>query len=100
MPLVLEKRATSFKPRDCAYDPLKDVHPVEQFGFINLVDCISEGVVPSDLSIDDSSFNGVEEPASLLGRPSDVFDAIRRAEYVQNGSAKADSSSDSVVEHE
>lgn len=83
----------------CIYDPIVDIHPVEKFGFVNLRDCFVNSSVPSDISVDPLSFNGVEDPGSLLGRPSDIFDAYRRADYVQGASTKSNvPTSDGVSE--
>lgn len=66
------------------YDPRFDVAPVDQFGFVNLREAFVNSAVPGDLNFEQLEFNGVDEPASLLGRSYDVFDAIRKAQYVKS----------------
>lgn len=83
------------------YDPVRDLSPVDQFGFVNLREAYANSSIPGDLSSEPLEFNQVEDPASLLGRSSDVFDALRKAEYVKSaesaptGEAGGASSADS-----
>lgn len=71
----------------CDFNPVKDQNPVDQVGFVDLRKAFLTATIPGDLSVDESRYNGVEEPASLVGRPSDVFDAIRKGQYVQGAAA-------------
>lgn len=59
-----------------AYDPQRDLAPVDQFGFIELRSALSEGVVPSQMPGSDVDYDGAEEPDQILGRPRDIFEAI------------------------
>lgn len=70
------------------YDPIKDIAPVDQFGFVDLRSAFVNASIPGDLSFSEESFNGVEEPRSLVGRSSDVFEAIRKAEYVKSSESR------------
>lgn len=57
------------------YNPSRDVSPVEQNGFVDLCDAIISNQIPSDLTAPEESFN--EMPIdSMIGRPSDCFDAM------------------------
>lgn len=69
------------------YDPIKDLAPVDQFGFVDLHDAFVNHSIPGDLSPVSEEYNGVEDPASLLGKSSDVFEAYRKASYVKNAEA-------------
>lgn len=61
---------------DCLFDPVRDIAPVEQFGFIDLKTALAESVVPSQMPESDSDYNGIDDPNKILGRPHDVFEAI------------------------
>lgn len=69
------------------YDPLRDVSAVDQFGFLNLRDAYLNNSIPGEITSDVDSFNGVADPASLIGKSTDVFDAYRKAEYVKGAEA-------------
>lgn len=60
----------------CLFDPVRDLAPVDQFGFIELKSALAESVVPSQLPDSDSDYNGIEEPDQVLGKPRDIFEAI------------------------
>ena len=60
----------------CVFDPVRDLAPVDQFGFIELKSALAESVVPSQLPDSDSDYNGIEEPDQVLGKPRDIFEAI------------------------
>ena len=49
------------------FDPVKDIAPVDQFGFIDLKSALATGVVPSQLPDSDSDYNGIENPEAVLG---------------------------------
>lgn len=66
------------------YNPIKDMSPVSQTGFIDLCDAMVSGVVPSQLPDSDEVYNGIEEPESILGKPSDVFEALRMESYIKS----------------
>lgn len=60
----------------CFFDPIKDIAPVEQFGFVDLKNALANSVVPSVMADAESDYNGIENPDSVLGKPSDVFEAM------------------------
>lgn len=60
----------------CSYDPVRDLHPVDQFGFIDLKSALDQSVVPSQMPESDADYNGIEEPQQILGKPRDIFEAI------------------------
>lgn len=61
------------------FNPAKDRHEVDQFGYIDLVDVFAHGSIASDVNVRDLSFNEIGDPSSILGSPKDVFDAHRMA---------------------
>lgn len=58
------------------FDPVRDQHPVEQFGFIDLKTALENSVVPSQMPGSDEDYNGIDDPSKVLGSPRDVFEAI------------------------
>lgn len=66
------------------YNPAVDLQPVSQTGFIDLCDAIVSGVVPSQLPDSEEVYNGIEDPESILGKPSDVFEALRMESYIKS----------------
>lgn len=70
---------------DCSrrgFDVLEDMNEVDQFGYLNLCEAYVTGTVEGSINPDQLSFNDIDEPASILGRPADEFDAIRMHDYV------------------
>lgn len=55
----------------------KNIAVVDQVGFIDLRVASATGEVPSDLEGVEGQFNGIEDPKSIIGRPDDVFSAMR-----------------------
>lgn len=60
----------------CMFDPVRDLKPVDQFGFIELKSALAESVVPSQLPDSESDYNGIDEPDKVLGKPRDIFEAM------------------------
>ena len=76
---------------DLAFDPVKDISPVDQFGFIDLKSALATGVVPSQLPDSDSDYNGIESPEAILGKPRDIFEAMdAQREYESAASAASE----------
>lgn len=66
------------------FDPSCDLQEVDQFGFVNLDEAFSKGIIPGGLSDTEESFNGIQNPGTLVSRCMDVFDGLRKREYVKN----------------
>lgn len=66
----------------CLYNQELDLKPVEPFGFVDLKDAFINNCVPSNTPDSDSDYNGIQDPCSILGTPSDVFDALRMAQDI------------------
>lgn len=60
----------------CTYNKDRDLAEVSQHGAVDLSELLSHGVVPSDLNVVAESFNDIEDPKAVYGRPSDQFEAI------------------------
>ncbi len=66
----------------------RDVHEVDQFGFIDLAECMSNGEVPASVADSEDQYNGIEDPSEILGKPSDVFEAYRMGDYIKSAGVK------------
>lgn len=61
----------------CKFDPVKDIQAVEQTGWVDLAKANAMNSIPAQLQAADLSYNGVEDPNSIAGRPSDLFEAAQ-----------------------
>lgn len=77
----------------CRYNPDKDVHEVDQFGFVDLQKCLANGEVPASIADSEDAYNGIEDPSEILGKPSDVFDAYRMGDYIKRTGTVKDTAS-------
>lgn len=59
----------------CKYNPKKDVKRVSPNGALNLKQAYANNSIPADVRVKDGKFNGIDDPASIAGRPSDPLDA-------------------------
>lgn len=62
--------------KDCPFDPVRDIAPVDQFGFIELKDALAHSIVPSQMPESETDYNGIDEPDKVLGKPRDIFEAM------------------------
>ena len=62
---------------------------VSQFGWLDLIEANKSGVVQGDLEGAEAKMNGISDPASILGKPSDIFDMYRMNDYIQSASKGA-----------
>lgn len=62
--------------KDCPFDPVRDIAPVDQFGFIELKDALANSIVPSQMPESETDYNGIDEPDKVLGKPRDIFEAM------------------------
>lgn len=79
---------------NCKYNEERDNTPVSQYGFIDLVEAVNNGAVPTYLSDTEVAYNDIEDPESILGKPRDVFEAYRMQDYVKNAGTKKDESTE------
>ncbi len=75
----------------CEFNPDCDVREVQNFGYLELVDVMRTGIIPSNLSASQLQFNGIEDPQSILGSPSDTFDAMRMRDMISESAQSAES---------
>lgn len=76
----------------CKYDDKKDIKEVDQFGFIDLAECLANGEVPSTIADSEADYNGIEDPSEILGKPSDVFECYKMADYIKSVGVKKEES--------
>lgn len=72
----------------CSFNPLRDTREVDPFGFVDLSTALATGNLPSNISGNMSSYNGIENPESILGSPSDVFESLRMIDSINESSAE------------
>lgn len=58
------------------FDPVRDIAPVDQFGFIDLKASLAESVVPSQMPDSETDYNGIDDPDKVIGKPRDIFEAM------------------------
>lgn len=58
-------------------NPQKTKKPVDQMGFVDIVKVMDTNSLPAVSSEGSDVYNGIEDPASILGKPTDVFDAMQ-----------------------
>lgn len=78
----------------CLYDPVRDIAPVDQFGFIELKSALAESIVPSQLPDSESDYNGIDEPDKVLGKPHDIFEAMDAQKAAEQLAASASEEKD------
>ena len=57
----------------CKFNSKQDNHDVDQFGYINLAESLENGVVPSEIADSEPSYNEIDDPSTIIGKPRDVF---------------------------
>lgn len=70
----------------CIFNSDIDIREVAQTGYVDIGKCLLTGVVPNNIAGNTVSFNGIDNPSSIIGAPSDVFDAIRMIDTIQSSS--------------
>lgn len=64
---------------DIKYDPKRDLCEPSQTGYVDLVDLVSHGVIPEGLNVSEESFNNIDDPKAIYGRPQEQFHAMSLA---------------------
>lgn len=84
--------------RDFGYDPEVDLHKVDPEGVLDLREAFVNGMIPADVSVDDTRFNGVADPSVLMERPKDSFERMRQYEYVKSSLQAARANAEQVTQ--
>lgn len=82
--------------KGCRYNPVMDLSSVSQTGFVDLKNAFANNSIPSQIVGAETDYNGIEDPASILGRPSDVFEAMVMESYVKSVGTSNKSEKDSA----
>lgn len=61
---------------DFPFNPVRDKTPVSGTGFIDLKSAMVNNVIPSNIAESETDYNGIQDPASIMGKPRDVFEAL------------------------
>lgn len=82
--------------KSCNFNPACDITPVSDTGFVDLQTAFLNNAIPSQIAESDTDYNGIEDPASILGKPSDIFEAMDMEGYVKGASDTDGSKKDSA----
>lgn len=55
----------------------RNISSISQIGYVDLRIAMATGTVPADLSGTENNDNGIDDPRSIIGKPDDVFSAMR-----------------------
>lgn len=78
--------------QEIKYDSVKDLAEVDQFGFIDINKAFANGYVPGSNSSVTVEFDDAEDPSAIIGKPSDVFEAMRMQDVLMAGIKEANAS--------
>lgn len=71
------------------FDKVKDMAEVDQFGYVNLPQAYVSGSIDGHINPDISAMNNIDDPESIIGRPSDEFDAIALQQVIRERGKKS-----------
>lgn len=72
--------------QEIKYNPETDISEVDQFGFVDINKAFQNGYVPGNNSSVTLDFDGEDvDPSSIIGKPSDVFEAMRMQDSIMSG---------------
>lgn len=75
-------------------NPRKTKKPVDQFGFVDIVKVMESNSVPAMASEGAETYNGIDDPSSILGKPSDVFEAMAMQSAINDYKPDTDTKTD------
>ena len=74
-------------PESCKYDPYKDVQKVVPGLGVSIDDMLQTGIVKD--AGEELDNNGIDSPSDIIGRISDVFDALDAARIIKKYGKKS-----------
>lgn len=80
---------------DAIYNPICDVMAVEPFGYVNLVEAVENGTVPSFINNVEAQYNDIDDPRTIIGKPGDIFEMYRMNDYIKTNGTVQSSAEDS-----
>lgn len=66
------------------YDKRRDKSEVSQSGYLDLCQAFENNSVPADIAQDDASYNDVDDPSKVIGKPKDAFDMMHYNQSVHD----------------
>ena len=66
------------------YDPKKDLHAVEQYGFVDLSEVFQTGTISGDLNSGLENYNEIEDPDSIIDKADDIFSLYRQVDQIRS----------------
>ena len=69
---------------DIKYSMKRDLMEVDKFGYVDLREAGLNNSIPAAVNVDELSFNDIEDPSTIVGKPSDIFDAINMNVSISN----------------
>lgn len=61
--------------QSCKYNPKRDLKKVSPIGALDLKTAFANNAIPANLQTSEGKFNGIDDPASIAGRPKDLIDS-------------------------
>ena len=80
------------------YDPSKDLHAVEQYGFVDLTEVFQTGTVAGDLNAGLENYNDIEDPDSIIDKADDVFALYRQVDQIRSTDSNVADGSGKIAE--
>ena len=80
------------------YDPKKDLHAVEQYGFVDLSEVFQTGNISGDLDAGLENYNDIEDPDSIMDKADDVFSLYRQVDQIKSIEPKVADDSGKIAE--
>lgn len=74
------------------YNPDRDLRAVVPTDVLDICDAFSNGHIPENVVAPDAEYDNNDIPASIIGRPSNQFDAVHLSETVKSLSSDASKS--------
>lgn len=88
----------SLELNEFKYNPERDIQQVEQFGFVDLQKANVTSSIPVVDGLEEERFNGIEDPRSIAGRPSDIFEEMQANKAIVGYNAPSTDSSGEKTE--
>lgn len=73
----------------------EDICEVDQFGYVDVNRAFQNGYVPGNNESVTADYNECEDPSAIMGKPSDVFEAMRMQDTIMSNMKSSGYSKDS-----
>lgn len=91
----IKKPVVDVTARECKFNPYVDAEEVKQGLAVQVDEMLQTGIVKDSGETLDN--NGIDDPNSIIGRVSDVFDAIDSARIIKKYGKKAPAKAEAKV---